>query len=1149
MAEAAPSFVHLRVRSAYSLLDGAMHVKAIVGAAAKGGMPAVAITDTANLFGALEFSEAAAEKGVQPVLGMSVSLRRDDAAAPDEVWRDAIALYAKDEAGWANLMALSSEAWLDAPQGSTPHITLSQLAARADGLIALTGGWEGPVDALLRDGKRDEAGDLVDALGALFPDRLYVELQRIGAPQEAEVEAALLDMAYDRALPIVATNDVRFADRSRFASHEVLLAIAEGATIGDEERRRATPECGFKSAPEMAALFADLPEALANTVEIARRCSVRARTRAPILPRFSGEHGRDEPAELAAQARAGLEERLRRREPAASPDAYAARLELEIDVISRMGFAGYFLIVADFIKWAKQQGIPVGPGRGSGAGSLVAYALTITDLDPLRFGLLFERFLNPERVSMPDFDIDFCQDRRGEVIDYVRDRYGADRVAQIITFGTLQARAALRDVGRVLQAPFPQVDRLAKLVPNNPAAPVTLAQAVDGEPKLQEARAREPEVAAILDHAMALEGLYRNASTHAAGVVIGDRPLVELTPLYRDPRGEMPATQYNMKWVEPAGLVKFDFLGLKTLTVIERALAFIRQGGVEVDFDRIGFDDPATYALLASGATMGVFQLESSGMRDTLRRMRADTLEDIIALISLYRPGPMKNIETYCDVKFGRREPDYLHPSLEPILKETYGVIIYQEQVMQIAQVLSGYSLGEADLLRRAMGKKKKDEMDRQKARFIEGATANGVAADTADRIFELVAEFAGYGFNKSHAAAYAVIAYQTAWLKANHPVAFLAASMSLDIDDTDKLGAFVQEARRMGVKVLAPCMNGSEADFSVDGDAIRYALGAVRNVGLAAMKAVTAQRPKGGFADLFDLIERIDPKTLNRRTLENLARAGALDALEPDRARAFAAAEVVCAHGQRHAGEQASSQVSLFAAAPGEIRRPPLPAARSWSAQERLDNEFAALGLYLSGHPLSDIADALRRNQTVFINEAADRAQDGAGMFRMAGIVRSRKERMSNQGTGKFAWVSFSDPTGEFEAFVAPEVLSQFRDLLEPGRAVTFRAKARASDGELKLSADQIEALETASHLGACRGLKVFVARGASAEPAAAALRAVAGQAQQKAAPVGELMLVIQTETGGEVVLRAPGRWPVGLAARQALKGAPGVAAVADYL
>lgn len=1149
MTASAPLFVHLRVRSAYSLLDGAMHVKGIVGAAAKAGMPAVAITDTANLFGALEFSEAAAEKGVQPILGMAVCLRADDAPAPAEAWRDAVALYAQDETGWRNLMALASEAWLEAPAGAAPHLSLAQLKARSDGLIILTGGWEGPVNARLRDGKRDDAGALVDALAAMFPDRLYVEIQRIDAPHEVDVEAALVDLAYERGLPLVATNDVRFSDRSRFASHEVLLAIAEGATIADDDRRRATPECGFKSAGEMAALFADLPEALANTIEIARRCAVRAQTRAPILPRFSGEHGRDEPAELAAQARAGLEERLRRRPPAASPDAYAARLDLEVDVISRMGFAGYFLIVADFIKWAKQQGIPVGPGRGSGAGSLVAYALTITDLDPLRFGLLFERFLNPERVSMPDFDIDFCQDRRGEVIDYVRDRYGADRVAQIITFGTLQARAALRDVGRVLQAPFPQVDRLAKLVPNNPAAPVTLAQAVDGEPKLQEARDREPEVAAILDHAMALEGLYRNASTHAAGVVIGDRPLVELTPLYRDPRGEMPATQYNMKWVEPAGLVKFDFLGLKTLTVIERALGFIRKAGGAVDFDTIEFDDPATYALLASGATMGVFQLESSGMRDTLRRMRADTLEDIIALISLYRPGPMKNIETYCDAKFGRREPDYLHPSLEPILKETYGVIIYQEQVMQIAQVLSGYSLGEADLLRRAMGKKKKDEMDRQKARFIEGATANGVAAQTADRIFELVAEFAGYGFNKSHAAAYAVIAYQTAWLKANHPVAFLAASMSLDIDDTDKLGAFVQEARRMGVPILPPCLNRSEADFCVEGGAVRYALGAVRNVGLAAMNAVAAARPASGFRDLFDLVERVDPKLLNRRTLENLARAGALDALERDRARAVAAAEVVCAHGQRHAGEQSSAQVSLFAAAPGEIRRPSLPLARAWSAQARLDEEFAALGLYLSGHPLSDLAEALRRNQTVFIAEAADRAQDGAGMFRMAGIVRSRKERMSNQGSGKFAWVSLSDPTGEFEVFVAPETLSVSRELLEPGRAVTFRAKARASDGELKLSADQFVALDAASDLGACRGLKVFLAQGADPGVAASALSAVAGQPLQKAAAFGEITLVIATGGGGEVEIRAPGRWPVGLAARQALKSAPGVAAVGDYM
>ncbi len=614
----------------------------------------------------------------------------------------------------------------------------------------------------------------------------------------------------------------------------------------------------------MRALFADLPEAIEQSIDIARRCAVRARTRKPILPRFNTKKGRDEAAELTAQAEEGLRMRLKALgDNAAAPKKdYEDRLKFELGVIIQMGFPGYFLIVADFIKWAKGKDIPVGPGRGSGAGSLVAWALTITDLDPLRFGLFFERFLNPERVSMPDFDIDFCQDRRGEVIDYVRDKYGADRVAQIITFGTLQARAVVRDVGRVMQVPFGQVDRLAKLIPANPADPVTLAKALEVEPRLKQARESEPEVAELIDVALQLEGLHRNASTHAAGIVIGDRPLHELVALYRDPRSEIPATQFNMKWVEPAGLVKFDFLGLKTLTVIDRALGFLRQRGIDLDLAQIGYEDEASYELMRAGQTFGVFQLEGQGMRDTLRKVRPTTLDDIIALISLYRPGPMKNIDHYANVKHGREDADYLHPSLQPILQETYGVIIYQEQVMQIAQTLSGYSLGEADLLRRAMGKKQPAEMAKQKSRFIDGAKARDVPEQRASYIFDLVEEFAGYGFNKSHAACYAVVAYQTAYLKANYPVEFTAASMSLDAGNTDKLAIFRQEAGRMGVEVLPPDINTSGADFTVEDGKVRYALGAVKNVGGQAMELVVAERAKNGkFQDILDFAERLDPK------------------------------------------------------------------------------------------------------------------------------------------------------------------------------------------------------------------------------------------------------------------------------------------------
>jgi DNA polymerase-3 subunit alpha len=769
--------------------------------------------------------------------------------------------------------------------------------------------------------------------------------------------------------------------------------------------------------------------------------------------------------------------------------------------------------------------------------------LTITDLDPLAFGLLFERFLNPERVSMPDFDIDFCQEKRDLVIDYVQKKYGADRVAQIITFGTLQARAALRDVGRVLDMSYGQVDRLAKLVPNNPAAPVSLAQAIKDEPRLQEERARDGDVRTLLDTAIELEGLYRNASTHAAGVVIGDRPLQELVPLYKDPRSSLPATQFNMKWVEPAGLVKFDFLGLKTLTVIQRALDFLKLRGVEIDLDTLPFDDPKTYELLASGKTMGVFQLESQGMRDTLRKMRADTLDDIIALISLYRPGPMKNIETYCDVKFGRKQADYLHTSLEAILKETQGVIIYQEQVMQIAQILSGYSLGEADLLRRAMGKKKPEEMAMQKDRFVSGATQRGVEAELADRIFELVSEFAGYGFNKSHAAAYAVIAYQTAWLKANYPVEFMAASMSLDVDDTDKLAAFVQEAKSMKIKILSPDLNFSDADFSVQDDAIRYALGGIKSVGIAAMGQVVAARKAGGrFKSLHDVAERVDPRLLGRRTLETLAKAGAFDSIEPNRALVFAASDQLVAHATAAAADRQSAQTSLFGdSAPPP--RAPLPSVKPWSSQERLDHEFQALGLFLSGHPLEDLTEALRRRQTVFFSEIHTRMQGADAIFRMAGVVRGRKERPARDG-GKFAWVTLSDPTGEFEVMIMPEVLDDARALLDPGTAISFRAKARLRDGDLKLSAEHIEWLDQAD-LSGCKGVKVFLERGAALSEIAKVTEALRGATSSN---FGELRIVVELSDGCEVELQAAGRFPIDVAARRALKSAAGVETVSEF-
>src|SRR5580704_9273919 len=884
----AVGFVHLHVHSAYSLREGALTVEMLAKLAQADAMPALAITDTNNLFGALEFSEKLAKSGVQPIIGAQMTV--DFADAAPAFWRGVerdnarapIVLLAQNETGYQHLMRLASALWLDPKDGDDAHLPFAALE-ECPGLIALTGGPAGPIDRALRARLGDLAEGRLKRLAEVFGSRLYVEIQRHGLDSERVIEPELIALADRVGSPLVATNEPYFAGPSDYEAHDALLCVAEGAVVSTVDRRRLSPEHRFKTRAQMTELFADLPEATEASVEIAMRCAYRPLTRKPILPRFSVAGGAALSARLAAH---GLT-------PGRTEEEYTKRLAFELDVIVNMKFAGYFLIVADFIQWAKAQGIPVGPGRGSGAGSVVAWALTITDLDPLRFGLLFERFLNPERISMPDFDIDFCQDRRDEVIAYVRERYGADRVAQIITFGSFLARGVLRNVGRVLEMPLGQVDKLAKLVPQNPAHPVTLKQAVADEARLQEAAKADEKVARMLAIAERLEGLYSNASTHAAGVVISDRPLIELAPLYRDPKSAMPATQFNMKWVEQAGLVKFDFLGLKTLTVLKRAVDLIARRGEVIDLNKIPLDDAKTYAMLGRGEAVGVFQVESGGMRKALVDMRADRFEDLIALVALYRPGPMANIPTYCARKLGQEKLDYIHPMIEPVLSETYGVIIYQEQVMQIAQTLSGYSLGEADMLRRAMGKKIKKEMDAQRARFVDGAVERGLTRAKADEIFDLLAKFADYGFNKCHSAPYALITYWTAWFKANHAAEFLTASMTLDKGNTDKLAEFRAEARRLGIEVVAPSVNDSLIDFDVrasdDGSpAIHYALSAIKGVGEAQAEALVRARGKRAFASLGEMAARLDPRAVNKKALESLAAAGAFDCLEPDRATAF---------------------------------------------------------------------------------------------------------------------------------------------------------------------------------------------------------------------------------------------------------------------
>jgi DNA polymerase III subunit alpha len=1153
-------FIHLRAHSAYSLSAGAIKVKALVGLAKRHGMPALALTDAGNLFGALEFAQAASDAGIQPIIGCELGLRRSDgeangwsaklgpAPAPDKV-----ILLAQNELGYRNLLKLVSKSFLETSGGEAPQLELAAFAGRSDGLLLLTGGPAGPIGRLLAEGQGPAAEALAQRLAALFPARLYVELMRHGLPTEDRIEGALIDLAYRHGLPLVATNAVFFADPDLYDAHDVLLGIAEGAVVSAPGRQRLTPHHHFKSPASMRLLFADVPEAVDNTLVIARRCAFMPEPRKPILPPFPTQSGRGENEELRAMAAEGLERRLAAQifgdgmaqtERAAAARPYRERLDFELDVIIKMGFAGYFLIVAEFIQWAKAQGIPVGPGRGSGAGSVVAWSLTITDLDPLRFGLLFERFLNPERVSMPDFDIDFCQDRRDEVIRHVQEKYGRDRVAQIITFGTLQARAVLRDVGRVLEMPYGQVDRISKLVPYNPANPVKLQQAIDAEPQLQQLRDGDESVARLITIALKLEGLYRHASTHAAGVVIGDRPLDELVPLYRDPRSDMTVTQFNLKYVEVAGLVKFDFLGLKTLTILARAVELLERRGVSLDLSTLPLDDAATFALLTRGDTVGVFQVEGQGMREVLKRMRPTRFEDLIALVALYRPGPMDDIPKYLAAKHGEEQPDYLHPSLEPILRETYGVMVYQEQVMQIAQVLSGYTLGGADLLRRAMGKKIKSEMEAQRRNFIDGATSRGVSATQAELVFEKVEKFAGYGFNKCHSAPYALIAYQTAYLKANHPVEFMAASMTLDLGNTDKLNVFRGECDRLGIELLPPDINRSDVAFAVEqtaqGAAIRYALAAVKGVGAQAMRELVEERnAKGPFRDLFDLARRLDVKSFNRRQFEALVKAGAIDCLNRNRAQSFAAAEMLLRYAASAAEDRQSRQVSLFGDADEPARNPALPVVQDWPPIERLQQEFDAIGFYLSSHPLDAYGKSLERLGVVRFAELPARlAGGGATRYKLAGIVVGKKERTSARGN-RFAFVQMSDSTGVFEVTLFSEVLSQSRQLLEAGQKLLVTTDVRAEEETLRLTAQRIEALDSMiAHAAA--GLKVFLGE-------LEALAPLRNLVLRESGGRGRVSVVVRVPPAREVEIALPGAFKISPSVRAAVKSLPGILDVHD--
>jgi DNA polymerase III subunit alpha len=1158
-------FVHLHVHSAYSLLKGSIKIAKLGELAKADRQPALALSDTDNMFGALEFSDKMAGYGIQPIVGCELAVDFGDTdpnarnaaaiAAPAR-----IVLLAAREEGYRRLMRLNSRAFLETPTHQAPHIKFDWLNEGVEGLIALTGGPDGPISLAFQHDQAALATQRCERLASLFGDRLYVELQRHGIDKERRVESGLIDIAYAKGLPLVATNEPYFAATDDYEAHDALLCIAGGHLIADAEREQLTSDHRFKTRAEMAVLFADIPEALASTVEIAERCSFRPKTRKPILPLFTVGAGTDaadaasaEAGELKRQAEEGLERRLTVHglAPGMTEEDYQKRLAFELDVIMRMKYAGYFLIVSDFIKWAKAHDIPVGPGRGSGAGSLVAWVLTITDLDPMRFGLLFERFLNPERVSMPDFDIDFCQDRRGEVISYVQQRYGRDQVAQIITFGTLQARGVLRDVGRVLQMPYGQVDKLTKLVPQNPAAPITLAAAIEGEPKLQAFRDEDPVVARAFDIAMRLEGLTRHASTHAAGIVIGDRPLSELVPLYRDPKSDMPVTQFNMKWVEPAGLVKFDFLGLKTLTVLDVAVKLLRQRDINVNLATLPIDDAPSYQMLARGDVVGVFQVESQGMRRALIDMRPDRFEDIIALVALYRPGPMANIPTYCARKHGEEEPEYLHPLLEPILKETFGVIIYQEQVMQIAQVMAGYSLGDADLLRRAMGKKIRAEMEKQRAIFVEGSVKNGVPKGQAETIFELLAKFADYGFNKSHAAAYALVSYHTAYMKAHYPVEFIAASMTLDLNNTDKLSEFRSEAQRLGIKVDPPSINRSGATFEVSDGTIHYALAALKGVGPQAVEQVVEERRKNGpFTSLADFASRVSPRAINKRIIESLAAAGAFDVLEPNRARVFAGADAILAACQRSHEAASSGQNDMF----GNAMDAPtviLPQIEPWLPAERLRREYDAIGFFLSGHPLDDYATVLKRLRVQSWAEFSRAVKTGATAGKVAATVVSRMERRTKTGN-KMGIIGLSDPTGHFEAVLFSEGLAQYRDLLEPGGAVLLQLGAELQGEDVRARVLHAEPLDDAA-AKTQKGLRIFLRDTKPLDSIARRLGGLEGTPANGGpakgpAPAprgngdGEVSLVMMLDLEVEVEMKLPGRFKVSPQIAGAIKAVSGV-------
>ncbi|MFV2055762.1 MAG: DNA polymerase III subunit alpha [Thiohalomonadales bacterium] len=1080
-------FVHLLVHSEYSLVDGVVRIKSLVNAAKEGAMPAVAVTDQHNLFAMVKFYRAAISSGVKPLIGVDLQVEDDRHSGGTS----RLILMCQNTTGYRNLTVLVSKAYMSGQVGGQPQIQLSWLTGNTDGLIALSGGAAGQLGKILLRNNQPQCDKVLSTWQQLFPDRYYLQIQRTGRGDEEKYLHAAVDLALSKDLPLVAVNDVRFLTASEFESHDARVCIQQGRTLDDPRRPKLYSEQQyFRSTQEMSELFSDVPEALYNTLEIAKRCNLELDLGNNYLPNFPIPEGQTMKNYFSELSRQGLEKRLAKifKGQAINEDMrrpYDERLQIELDVIIDMGFPGYFLIVSDFIGWAKRNLIPVGPGRGSGAGSLVAYALDITDIDPLQYELLFERFLNPERVSMPDFDIDFCMDGRDRVIEYVSNHYGADKVSQIITYGSMAAKAVVRDVGRVMGHPYGFVDRIAKMIPFDIG--ITLDKALAQEEALQEIYNNEEDVHALIDMARSLEGLARNAGKHAGGVVIAPSKLTDFTPLYCEEGGGGLVTQFDKDDVEAVGLVKFDFLGLRTLTIIDWAVLTINRlrqldGEDKLDITEITLDDPAAFLLLNKSQTTAVFQLESRGMKDLIHRLQPDDFEDIIALVALFRPGPLQSgmVDDFINRKHGRASVEYPHPALETILKPTYGVILYQEQVMQIAQVLAGYTLGGADMLRRAMGKKKPEEMAKQRQIFTDGAVGNAVEAKTATYIFDLMEKFAGYGFNKSHSAAYALVSYQTAWLKAHYPAAFMAAVLSADMDNTDKVVTLIDDCGAMDLDVIPPDINVCEYNFTIKGTtSIYYGLGAIKGVGEAAIDTLrTSIKQQGPMQDLFSLCRRIDVKKVNRRCFEAMIRAGAMDVLGQNRATLMASLDTALQSAEQYHRNKISGQSDMF----GSVKSNPNPEASQpidelpyvlcpdWTDPIRLNGEKETLGLYLSGHPIEQYQQELQQiisSRIVNLNPTSNQSIVIAGL-----IVAIRT--MNTRRGDRMAFVTLDDRSGRVELAVFSDTYQQYRDLLAKDNIVVVKGEVSIDEytGGIKMSAESVYDINKARELFAKRVL-----------------------------------------------------------------------------